>query len=43
MGEIKYPIKIEIPEGYWTTTTTIDTDILEDPNKYWHNKEDNEN
>tara|TARA_R100001594_G_scaffold32291_1_gene59978 strand:- start:375 stop:512 length:138 start_codon:yes stop_codon:yes gene_type:complete len=31
---------IEIPEGYWTMTTTVDTDDL---NKYWHNGEDNEN
>ena len=30
---------IEIPEGYWTTTTT--TDMI-DPNLYWHNSEEDE-
>ena len=39
---IEYPIYIEVPDGYWTTSTTIDVDILEDPNKYWHHGEDNE-
>ena len=38
---IEYPIYIEVPEGYWTTTTTIGS--KENPNKYWHNGEDNEN
>ena len=38
---IQYPIYIEVPEGYWTTTTTIVEEY--EPNKYWHNKEDNEN
>ncbi len=28
---------IEIPEGYWTMTTTSD---IYDPNLYWHNGED---
>tara|TARA_Y100001963_G_scaffold115678_1_gene160606 strand:+ start:469 stop:582 length:114 start_codon:yes stop_codon:yes gene_type:complete len=28
---------LEIPEDYWTTTTT--TDML-NPNLYWHNEED---
>ena len=37
---MEYPIYIEVPEGYWTTTTTTDTDVLENPNKYWHNGED---
>ena len=24
MEQIKYPIYIEVPEGYWTMTTTTD-------------------
>tara|TARA_Y100001937_G_C7046140_1_gene296910 strand:- start:338 stop:475 length:138 start_codon:yes stop_codon:yes gene_type:complete len=36
-----YPTHIEVPEGYWTITTTIVEEY--NPNKYWHNKEDNEN
>ncbi len=28
---------VEIPKGYWTTTTTSDID---NSNKYWHNNED---
>ena len=40
--KIEYPIYIEVPEDYWTISTTIDTDILENPNKYWHNCEDND-
>tara|TARA_B100000287_G_scaffold183780_1_gene173786 strand:+ start:934 stop:1071 length:138 start_codon:yes stop_codon:yes gene_type:complete len=32
-----YPTHIEVPEGYWTITTTIQK---EDKNKYWHSKED---
>ncbi len=35
---IEYPIYIEVPEGYWTTTTTISEEY--EPNKYWHNGED---
>jgi len=31
---------IEVPEGYWTSTATIGEDY--DPNKYWHNGEDDE-
>ena len=37
-----YPTHIIVPEGYWTITTTITEKISEDPNKYWHNGEDNE-
>ena len=38
----EYPTHIEVPEGYWTTTTTICLEKY-NPNKYWHNGEDNEN
>ena len=38
--KIKYPIYIEVPENYWTMTTTINVDSDEDPNKYWHNAQD---
>ena len=41
MEEIKYPTMIEVPEGYWTTTTTICVDG-EKVDIHWHNKEDNE-
>ena len=27
---------IDIPEGYWTMTTTVD---INDLDKYWHNDE----
>ena len=37
---IQYPIYIEVPEGYWITTTTICVNQDEDVNKYWHNGED---
>ena len=37
----KYPTHIEVPEGYWVITTTVGVDVEEDPNKYWHNSEDN--
>jgi len=45
MGKIKesfteYPKYIIVPEGYWTMTATIKE---EDTDKYWHNREDNEN
>ena len=40
MGKVKYPIIIEVPEGYWTISTTIDEDLVYDPNKYWHHGED---
>ena len=36
-----YPTHVEVPEGYWIITTTIDVNVLEDPNKYWHHGEDN--
>ena len=38
--KIKYPIYIEVPDGYWTMTTTINLEFEEDPNKHWHNSED---
>ena len=37
----QYPTHIEVPEGYWTITTTVSVDFEEDKNKYWHNAEDN--
>ena len=37
---MEYPIYIEVPEGYWTRTTTTDVDIIEDPNKYWLNNDE---
>ena len=37
---IQYPIYIEVPEGYGTSTATFAEE--HDPNKYWHSKEDNE-
>ena len=45
MGKVKeyfteYPTHIIVPDGYWTITATINK---EDTDKYWHNKEDNEN
>ena len=33
-----YPTHIIVPEGYWTITTTIGE--KDNPNKYWHNGED---
>ena len=36
-----YPTHIEVPVGYWTITTTVNTDSEENPNKYWHHGEDN--
>ena len=39
---IQYPIYIEVPENYWTTTTTITTDENYNPNKYWHGKDGDE-
>ena len=41
MEKIKYPTYIEVPEGYWTITTTACID-KEDVDIHWHNKEDNE-
>ena len=33
---------LEIPEDYWTITTTINVkNPEEDPDKYWHHGEDN--
>ena len=37
---MEYPTYIEVPEDYWTISTTIDIDIIENPNKYWHHGED---
>ena len=36
--DTNYPTHIEVPDGYWTITTTAGTKY--DPNKYWHNGED---
>tara|TARA_A100001201_G_scaffold57169_1_gene55239 strand:+ start:373 stop:498 length:126 start_codon:yes stop_codon:yes gene_type:complete len=41
MWDKEYPTHIEVPENYWTITTTAGEKY--NPNKYWHNKEDNEN
>ena len=43
MGKIKeyfteYPTHIIVPDGYWTITTTISEE--DNPNKHWHNGED---
>ena len=35
----EYPTHIIVPDGYWTITTTIRNEI-DNPNKYWHNGED---
>ena len=35
---MEYPIYIEVPEGYWTRTTTAD--VEEDNNKHWHNNDE---
>ena len=37
MEEIKYPTYIEVPEGYWTITTTID---IEEVDIHWHHNEE---
>ena len=39
MGEIKYPTYIEVPEGYWTITTTVCVDDKE-VEIAWHHNED---
>ena len=36
---MEYPTYIEVPEGYWTTTTTIQTDDRE-IDIHWHHNED---
>ena len=36
---MEYPIYIEVPEDYWTMTTTIDLDG-EEKDIYWHHGED---
>tara|TARA_B100000073_G_scaffold32585_1_gene24775 strand:+ start:1036 stop:1161 length:126 start_codon:yes stop_codon:yes gene_type:complete len=41
MWDRDYPTHIEVPENYWTITTTANKEY--NPNEYWHNKEDNEN
>ena len=38
---IQYPIYIEVPEGYCTTSTTIVTEEY-NPNEDWHKGEDDE-
>ena len=35
----KYPTIIEVPEDYWTVTTTINTEANE-TNIHWHHNED---
>ena len=37
MEQVEYPTYIEIPEGYWTITTTIDSS---DVDIYWHHNEE---
>ena len=37
---MEYPTCIEVPKGYWTISTTINTGLEENPNKYWHHGED---
>ena len=37
----EYPTHIEVPVGYWTSTTNIIVEKYE-PNKYWHNSEDDD-
>ena len=39
MEEIKYPTMIEVPEGYWTTTTTSCVDG-EKVDIHWHHNDD---
>ena len=39
--EIKYPTYIEVPEGYWTITTTICVLDNEEVDIHWHHGEDN--
>tara|TARA_Y100000593_G_scaffold83932_1_gene158634 strand:+ start:377 stop:499 length:123 start_codon:yes stop_codon:yes gene_type:complete len=39
--KIKYPIYIEVPDGYWTTTTTIcDIEDIEEVDIHWHHNEE---
>ena len=38
MWDREYPTHIEVPDGYRTITTTAGTKY--EPNKYWHNGED---
>ena len=35
-----YPTHIEVPEGYWITSTTVDGEIEYNPNQHWHNGEE---
>ena len=39
MWNEEYPTYIEVPEGYWTLTTTVDTD-KDEVDIYWHHHED---
>jgi len=36
---MEYPTYIEVPEDYWTISTTADN-FEENPNKHWHHGED---
>ena len=38
-NNLKYPLFIEVPDGYWTMDLTINTD-KEDVDIYWHHNED---
>ena len=38
LGELKYPLIIEVPSGYWTSSATVGKNY--NPNEYWHNGED---
>jgi len=38
--DTNYPTHIEVPDGYWTISTTVGS--AENSNKYWHHGEDNE-
>ena len=39
MEEIKYPTLLEVPEDYWTVTTTARVDG-EEVDIHWHHSED---
>ena len=38
---MKYPTYIEVPEGYWTFSTTVNVEEDEDKkNIHWHHNEE---
>ena len=37
---MEYPTYIEVPEDYWTMTTTADIDLTYNPNLHWHSADD---